>query len=51
MARYHEIPRPEKPRGTNEERWEQVYRFLWKLSEHLENIVNNIAKEGAKKDG
>lgn len=47
---YHEIPRPERPRGTEQERWDQVYRYLWKLSEHLENVINNMTKE-AKKDG
>lgn len=42
---YHEIPRPERPRGTEQERWDQVYRYLWKLSEHLENVINNMTKE------
>ena len=50
MATYHEIPRPERPKGTDEERWQQVYRYLYKLSEHLENIINNMTKEGVKKD-
>lgn len=50
MPNYHEIPRPERPRGTETERWEQVYRYLWKLSEHLEHIINNMVK-GEKNDG
>lgn len=50
MATYHEVPRPERPRGTEAERWDQVYRYLYKLAEHLENIINNMTKEGAKKD-
>ena len=50
MATYHEIPRPERPKGAEEERWQQVYRYLYKLSEHLENIINNMTKEGVKKD-
>lgn len=50
MATYHEIPRPERPKGTEEERWQQVYRYLYRLSEHLENIINNLTKEGVKKD-
>lgn len=50
MATYHEIPRPEKPRGNEEQRWEQVYRYLFRLSEHMENIINNLVKEGDKKN-
>lgn len=50
MATYHEIPRPERPKGTEEERWQQVYRYLYRLSEHLENIINNLTEEGVKKD-
>lgn len=50
-ATYHEVPRPERPRGSEEERWAQVYRYLWKLSEHLEHIINNMTKEGERKDG
>lgn len=51
MAIYHEVPRPERPRGNEQERWEQVYRYLFRLSEHLENIINHMTKEGAKDDG
>lgn len=51
MSTYHEVPRPEKPRGTEEQRWEQVYRYLYRLSEHLENVINSLTKEGARKDG
>lgn len=51
MATYHEIPRPERPRGTEVERWEQVYRYLFKLSEHLENIINSMTKDGGQKNG
>lgn len=51
MATYHEIPRPERPKGTDDERWQQVYRYLWKLSEHLENIINHMTKEGVKDNG
>lgn len=45
MASYHEIPRPERPRGTEAERWNQVYRYLWELSERLEHLINTL-KEG-----
>lgn len=50
MATYHEVPRPEKPRGVVAEQIDQIYRYLFKLSEHLENIINNMEKE-EKKDG
>lgn len=45
MARYHEIPKPERPKGTEEERWRQIYKYLYELSEQLENIINNMTKE------
>jgi len=51
MATYHEIPRPQRPRGSEEERWAQVYNYLYRLSEHLENIINNMTKEGDEKNG
>lgn len=50
MHKYHEIPKPERPRGTETERWDQVFRYLWKLAEALENIINNLEK-GEKNDG
>lgn len=45
---YHEIPKPERPRGTEAERWEQVYRYLWRLAEQIENYINNAEET---KDG
>ena len=51
MATYHEVPRPERPKGTDAERWAQVYRYLFTLSEFLENVLNNMTKEGEDKDG
>lgn len=51
MQSYHEIPKPERPRGTEGERWNQIYRYLWQLAEHMEHIINNIQKEGESKDG
>ena len=48
MASYHEIPRPERPKGTDEERWQQVYRYLYQLAEHLEinhNVVVDFYSE------
>ena len=51
MATYHEIPRPERPKGTDEQKWQELYRYLYRLTEHLENIINNLTKEGVKNDG
>lgn len=51
MQKYQEIPKPERPRGTEAERWNQIYRYLFELAEHLENIVNNLTKEGEKRSG
>ena len=54
MDTYHEIPKPERPRGTEAERWAQVYRYLYDLAEALQNIIDNMtkeAKEGVKKNG
>ena len=51
MASYHEIPKPERPRGTDTERWNQIYRYLFDLAERLQNIINELAEEGVKKDG
>lgn len=51
MATYHEVPRPERPKGTDEQKWQELYRYLYRLSEHLENIINNLTKEGVKNDG
>lgn len=57
MAQYHEILRPERPSGTDAERWQQMYRYLYRLTEQLENISNMLSssiselkKEGAKND-
>lgn len=45
---YHEVPRPERFKGTEGERWQQLYRYLYILAEHLEHIINNLVKEGVK---
>lgn len=50
MANYQEIPKPPQPRGTEEERWRQVYNYLYRLSEHLEHIINSMTKEGEKEN-
>lgn len=46
MAAYHEILKPDRPSGTDAERWQQVYRYLWKLSEQLGNIINTLETAG-----
>lgn len=51
MATYHEVPKPPQFRGREEERWRQLHTYLYKLAEHLEHIINNLTKEGEKKDG
>ena len=50
MATYREVPRPPVFRGTEEERWRQMHTYLYKLSEHLEHVLNNMTKEGATSD-
>lgn len=47
---YREISKPPAFRGTEEERWEQLRRYLWKLAEQLEQTINSIAEE-AKRNG
>lgn len=51
MARYMEIPRPERPRGTDAERFDQMYRYLCRLAEHLENIINDMSTKGEEENG
>ena len=48
MATFHEVPRPERPRGTEQESIQQVYRYLFKLSERLENVINTISAGGVE---
>ena len=50
MARYPEVPMPERPRGTTEDQLKRMYTYLWQLAETLNNIVNTLEKE-QKKDG
>lgn len=51
MATYHEIPRPPRLRGTPEEKQRQLEGYLTRLAEQLESIINNMTKEGVKKNG
>ena len=49
MARYPEVPMPERPRGTVEQKIERMYSYLWQLAEVLNNIISMLDKE-AKND-
>ena len=54
MAGYHEIPKPPRPKGTDEERWVQMYNYLKRLAESLETVVNALTamhEEGGNNDG
>lgn len=42
MATYHEIPRPERLRGTTGDGVQNLYRYLYTLSERIESAINNI---------
>lgn len=44
MATYHEIPRPPRFRGTDQEKWRQLEGYLTRLAELLETIINNMTK-------
>lgn len=50
MATYHEIPRPPRFRGTEQEKWRQLEGYLTRMAELLENIINHMTQEGVKKD-
>lgn len=50
MAKYPEVPMPERPRGTPEQQINQLYTYLWRLAETL-NIIINTLEKGEKKDG
>lgn len=50
MARYQEVPMPERPRGTTEQQINTLYTALWRLTEQLNSIINTLNKE-AKNNG
>lgn len=50
MARYPEVPMPERPRGTPEQQINTLYTALWRLTEQLNSIINTLNKE-AKNNG
>ena len=41
---YHEIERPPMPTGEEKDQIRQIYRYLYRLSEQLENVINSITK-------
>ena len=45
MARYQDLPMPERPRGTEEQKIDRLYSYLWQLVEQLNNILHQIARE------
>lgn len=48
---YKEIPRPPVFNGAEEfENWQLLRRYLWQLSERLEQIINTTA-EGEQDNG
>lgn len=48
MARYPEVPMPERPRGTTEQKIDRIYTNQWQLAELLNNIINILNKEASK---
>lgn len=50
MARFQEVPMPERPRGTPEEQAQALYRYMWRLAEELNLIIEQLNKED-KNDG
>lgn len=44
MARYPDLPMPERPRGTPEQSIERLYSQLWQLVEALNNIIHDLNK-------
>ena len=50
MARFPEVPMPERPRGTPEQQASQLYTYLWRLAETLNIIINTLEKEAKKNE-
>lgn len=48
MARFPALPTPERPRGTDEQKIERLYSYIWQLVEQLNNALNLIDKEMSK---
>lgn len=50
MARYPELPMPERPRGTEQEQINRLYSALWQMTEQLNNIIHMMNK-GVNENG
>lgn len=52
MATYYEMPRPPKRRGEAESYINELYNYMYRLSERLEYVVNIIATQNtAQQEG
>lgn len=49
MATYYEMPRPPKRRGDAEGYINELYNYMYRLSERLEYVVNIIATQQTAK--
>lgn len=44
MARFPDLPMPERPRGTPEQEITRMHSYLWQLAEALNNALSLIDK-------
>jgi hypothetical protein len=44
MARFPDLPMPERPRGTPEQEIAKMHSYLWQLAEALNNALSLIDK-------
>lgn len=57
MARFPDLPMPERPRGTPEQEITRLHSYLWQLAEALNNALSLIDKAmtametGGNRDG
>jgi hypothetical protein len=57
MARFPDLPMPERPRGTPEQEIAKMHSYLWQLAEALNNALSLIDKAmaaietGGNRDG
>ena len=57
MARFPDLPMPERPRGTPEQEIAKMHSYLWQLAEALNNALSLIdkamtaAETGGKSNG
>ena len=43
MANYQQFPQPERPRGVDAERWQQMYRYMYEMVEQLNTIIESMS--------